>query len=38
MTAIPEKFGTYPFIVTLLDPNGMPIQGAAVTADLTMPG
>ncbi len=38
MTTIPRKFGTYTFIVTLPDPNGVPIQGASATADMTMPG
>jgi protein SCO1/2 len=37
LTAIPAQFGSYSYIVTLLDANGVPIQGATVTAALSMP-
>jgi protein SCO1/2 len=37
LTATPGQFGTYTFTVTLQDAQGTPIQGATVTANLTMP-
>jgi cytochrome oxidase Cu insertion factor (SCO1/SenC/PrrC family) len=36
-TAAPGEFGTYDFTVTVLDPEGAPLQGAHATLDLTMP-
>jgi protein SCO1 len=36
-TAVPGTFGTYTYTVTVLDSQGVPVQGASVTADLTMP-
>lgn len=38
LTAAPGKFGTYTFTATVQDSQGVPIQGATVTANLTMPG
>jgi protein SCO1/2 len=36
-TALPGSFGTYTYTITVQDAQGVPVQGAAVTADLTMP-
>lgn len=42
LTAAPGKFGTYTFTATIEqgvgDSQGVPVQAATVTADLTMPG
>jgi YtkA-like len=35
-TATPGQFGTYDYTVTALDPDGVPLQNAHVTLDLTM--
>lgn len=37
LTATPDQFGTYAFTVTVQDDQGVPVQGATVYADLTMP-
>jgi protein SCO1/2 len=37
LTATPGQYGTYTFTVTVQGADGTPIQGAAVTAQLTMP-
>ncbi|HEV2238600.1 MAG TPA: FixH family protein, partial [Ktedonobacterales bacterium] len=36
-TALPGSFGTYVYTVTVQDAQGVPVQGATVTADLAMP-
>lgn len=36
-TALPGSFGTYSYTVTVQDAQGVPVQGATVTANLTMP-
>jgi protein SCO1 len=38
LTATPAQYGTYTFTVAVQDANGVPVQGAAVDLDLTMPG
>lgn len=37
LTATPSSYGSYTFTVTAQDTQGVPIQGAQVTLDLTMP-
>jgi hypothetical protein len=37
LTATPDPFGTYTFIVAVRDAQGVPLQGAAVDLVLTMP-
>lgn len=37
LTATPAAFGTYTFTVTVEDAQGVPVQGASVTMELTMP-
>jgi protein SCO1/2 len=36
-TALPGSFGTYSYTVTVQDTQGVPVQGATVMADFTMP-
>jgi protein SCO1/2 len=36
-TAAPGQFGAYDYTVTIQDPSGVPLQGAHVALDLTMP-
>ena len=36
LTATPGQYGTYDFIITVLDNQGQPVQGAQVSMDLTM--
>lgn len=37
LTATPGQFGTYTYTVAVQDAQGVPVQGAAVDMDLTMP-
>jgi hypothetical protein len=37
LTATPDQFGTYTFIIAVRDAKGAPLQGAAVDMVLTMP-